>query len=278
MIAIQVLVKDGMSYHIGKPHGHVSHFVDHYMVAEGFPSFNVERLFPNNEVELFFNLGDTNQGKIFGDKESFQFKHTILSGLRSTFLEVHPGKYFYIAGIRFSLFGFFHIFQIPTVELIDENMPADDVLGSAVKTIREKIGDLTDPSLIIETLDDWIRKKIGSMSSVYAWSRVDQFLRNPEKRIREDLPAFMGYSYKHSANLISRMCGLQPKMVQRIYRLKNLFASPDVLTAERWSSISYEFGFADQSHFIKELKIFTGYTPSQLISILPKDFVLKSLR
>ena len=87
---MHILHKDGMIYHVSKPSGVLRYYVDSFMVAEGFPEFTTERLFPNNEIELFFNLGDLNQGKIFGSKPEFQFKRSVLSGLRSSFLEIHP--------------------------------------------------------------------------------------------------------------------------------------------------------------------------------------------
>ncbi|MCB0687756.1 MAG: hypothetical protein KDC53_14570 [Saprospiraceae bacterium] len=63
--------KEGMTYYISRPRPPVSYFVDHYMVARGYPEFTTERLFPNNEVELFFNLGDINKGKIFTRNKTF---------------------------------------------------------------------------------------------------------------------------------------------------------------------------------------------------------------
>lgn len=272
------LEKDGMAYYVFKPTQPISHFVDHYMVAEGYPTFIAERLFPNNEVELFFNLGSINSCKFYGGNANFEFKKTIISGLRSTFLEIFPGEYFHIAGMRFSLFGFYHLFQIPADCLMNENIPADEVLGKVLNELREQLGEQHSPIAMAQLMDAWVRRKVHAYQVARSWLRVDDFLKNPRMQIKKNLPELFGYTYKHSAHLIQKMCGLHPKLVQRIYRLNSLFSCHPEYTQYGWSALASEFGYTDQSHFIKELKLFTGYTPSELINAQPKDFLLKTLR
>lgn len=268
-----------MHYSVFRPAYPVDIFVDHFMVAKGYPTFSEERLFPNNEIELFFNLGDVNQGQLLADALNLTFTTSVISGLRSSFMRIFPGRFFYIAGIRFTLFGFYHLFQIPATEIQDRNYQAEDVLGREIDPLRQQLGDQNSDLALIRLLNDWIRKRIDrDFFSARAWKKIDLSLRTPEFLIKKSLPELLGYSHKHSVHLITKMCGLSPKMVHRIYRLKSVLQYPDLLTNTSWSNITYDFGFSDQSHLIREFKLFTGFTPNEFIESSPKDFTLKQLR
>ena len=273
------LNKDGINYIVFRPSYPMDVFVDHYMIAKGHPAYSEERLFPNNEVELFFNLGDANQGQLLADEPNLNFTTSVVSGLRSSFLRIFPGHLFHIGGIRFTLFGFYHLFHIPATKIQDRNFQADEVLGLEIKHLRQQLGDKTEALEQITLMNAWIRSKTESgFHSALAWKKIDHFLRKPQFLIKESLPEISGYSHKHSVHLITKMCGLPPKMVHRIYRLRNFFNYPNILTDHSWAQITYELGYSDQSHLIREFRLFTGFTPVELLKNIPKDFALKQLR
>lgn len=273
------LNKDGIEYLVFRPAHPMDVFVDHFMVARGIPTYSEERLFPNNEVELFFNLGDANLGQLLAVKPNLNFATSVLSGLRSSFLRIFPGHLFYIGGIRFTLFGFYHLFRIPATEIQDRNFQADDVLGWEINQLRQQLGEQTEGMEQIALMSDWIQRRANKgFHSAFAWKKIDHYLRKPHFLIKQSLPEISGYSHKHSVHLITKMCGLSPKMVHRIYRLRNIFSYPNLLPDHSWAQITYELGYSDQSHLIREFKFFTGFTPRELLENIPKDFALKQLR
>src|SRR5688572_5915904 len=93
--------KDGIDYTLLRPGFPINVFIDNFLVAKGVPLFLAEKIFPSNQVELFFNIGAINKGKSPEAKDAFDFSTTILSGLRTSYFEFKPGQYFYIAGMRF---------------------------------------------------------------------------------------------------------------------------------------------------------------------------------
>ena len=68
-MTLRILSKDNVTYWIGIPAYPVNLFVDYFMVCDGLPTFKEEYIFPNNNAEIFFNLGDVNYG-ITGEKNS----------------------------------------------------------------------------------------------------------------------------------------------------------------------------------------------------------------
>lgn len=80
----------------------------------------------------------------------------------------------------------------------------------------------------------------------------------------EDLERRAGYSPRQLQRLVDRYFGLPPQQLARKYRALRaaaLLASPDT-SAEQVAMI--ESAFYDQSHMIREIRLFVGRTPSRL--------------
>jgi AraC-like DNA-binding protein len=77
----------------------------------------------------------------------------------------------------------------------------------------------------------------------------------------ENVASRFGISARYMQQLFVQYTGLSPKLYSQINRFQN---SLQLVRAGNTSltSIAYECGYSDQSHFIKEFKAFTGYTPS----------------
>lgn len=268
-----------MDYFIHRPSYPVSIFIDHFLVARGFPLFTQERLFPNNRVELCVNLGSTNECRLSFSNIRYSFSSTILSGLRSSYLEIYPGPYFYIAGMRFSLFGFSQLLNIPANEIVNENFSASDVLGKEFNELREKLGEMDDVIQILNGLQQWVLKKAAHNPNINkVWLKIDQVLQCDTTLAKASFPELMGYSRKHTVYLFRQMTGLPPKLIQQIYRLNSVFNHLVHLQNYDWLSLTHASGYYDQSHFIKEFKRFTGFTPIEFIQQSPKDYILRQLR
>lgn len=273
------LFKDNVHYWILPPTFPVSLFVDHFLIVKGCPTFREERMFPNNHGELFFNLGDIPQGVMNHSLETYVFKEVVVSGLRNTFFTIRPGTHFSVAGIRFKLFGFYNLFKIPAYEFSNHNFHAIDVWGNELRRIREKLLESTCVEQIYKTLSAWIQSKINlsHLQEAKFWEILEKRLKTIQPPVQINLAELMGYSHKHTIELFKEKAGLPPKMIQKIFRfdsiLQILLTSPDI----DWAGFSYAAGYTDQSHFIKEFKEFTGFTPREFITNKPKDFYLRQV-
>src|SRR5215510_10622114 len=132
---LRELAKDGIHYWIGIPEFPVNLYVDYFMICHGLPEFDQEYIFPNNEAEIFFNMGDYNLGSGHDEKEVMKFSKTIISGLRSERLTVTPGGTFSLAGVRFNIFGFYQLFKIPANEFTDKNFDGSSVWNSEMSSM-----------------------------------------------------------------------------------------------------------------------------------------------
>jgi AraC-like DNA-binding protein len=61
-----------------------------------------------------------------------------------------------------------------------------------------------------------------------------------------------------------RAVGVPPHSYIRIARFRKAFRLIKANQFERLSDIAYDLSYVDQSHFIKDMKAFSGYTPTRL--------------
>jgi AraC-like DNA-binding protein len=89
-----------------------------------------------------------------------------------------------------------------------------------------------------------------------------RFSRNREARVG-DVAAESGLCRRRFIDLFAEEVGFTPKLYLRLLRfqavLQDVFGAPSI----DWSEIAYRHGYADQSHFNREFREFSGLTPSQ---------------
>jgi AraC-like DNA-binding protein len=62
-----------------------------------------------------------------------------------------------------------------------------------------------------------------------------------------------------------RAIGVSPHQYIRILRFREAMQLMKANQFDRLSDVAYDFNYVDQSHFIKDTKAFSGYTPKQLV-------------
>lgn len=61
--------------------------------------------------------------------------------------------------------------------------------------------------------------------------------------------------------------GATPKEFLRIVRMQRALFKVQQNPSISFAQLAYECGFSDQSHMIKEFKLFSGYTPTEYLSL-----------
>src|SRR5690349_22735825 len=127
-----------IDYTIATPLYPVNLFVDHYVYMKGESLRHGERLFPNNKMELFFNLGERVSGKS-PVHSAPDIVRTMVSGVRHSWFDFFPPSKFCMVGLRFTLFGFHQLFKIPAGHFTDNNFSAEDVWGAGIRVLHERL-------------------------------------------------------------------------------------------------------------------------------------------
>lgn len=75
----------------------------------------------------------------------------------------------------------------------------------------------------------------------------------------------LGVSHGHLDRAFVRVVGVTPRALARIIRLRRVLAAIDVFGEVGWTRLAADWGWFDQSHFIRDFKRHTGVTPSEYV-------------
>ena len=94
--------------------------------------------------------------------------------------------------------------------------------------------------------------------------------------LEESLREYLHLSERQLEKRFNQTVGISPQLYIRIKRVNEAFKLMDTGKYERLVDIAYELNFYDQSHFIRDIKAFSGLTPkgiSQRVDDFHHDLV-----
>lgn len=261
-------------YSIAIPAYPVNLIIDHFVFMNGNGKQISERLFPNNKTEIFFNLGDRVSGINHWDASTPEIKYNIISGVRHTYFDFYPPKNFKMAGLRFTLFGFGQLFKQPAYHFTDNNFSANDVFGKETEFLHERLYEAQNAGSVFLILNDWIYNRIFdcSLQEIIKWNKLGKMFHEQVVPVSAQIDKYMGYSHKHAIKLIKHYSGLKPKEIKHIYRFDKTLKEISVIQSQSWAGFADGNNYADQSHFIRDFKRYSGYTPMEYLTIKPREY------
>jgi AraC-like DNA-binding protein len=79
-----------------------------------------------------------------------------------------------------------------------------------------------------------------------------------------ELARHLGVSDRHLRRVMVDETGIAPRHFARIQRFHALLRASDLIAHPSWAALAACYGYADQSHLIREVHALTGVTPSRL--------------
>lgn len=255
-----------MKYSEFLPSEHLRPFIKCYFFFESDPETEFEdTVFPGGHMEIIFNLGQAIWQSASND-EFFITPQVELWGQLTTPLKVRTKGRNGMLGIRFHAHAASLILKEDVLAFNNRISNLEDVLGNPVKELHAKLLEAAAILTRILLLEEFLVARLlinrNSSNACLMLNRiVSEMSVNNFSEPVEVLAARYAVSPRYLQKLFLRYTGLTPKLYSQINRfqlsLKQLSHHSTSLT-----SVAYECGYFDQSHFIREFKTFTGLTPS----------------
>ena len=164
-------------------------------------------------------------------------------------------------GVRLKPRIFYLLFNIEADKVMDRQVPISEI---EKEDNLLKIFLLKDTNKRINTLKKYLLEKLKNISKKDFINLVDELYESPKQQTVIDIARKLGYNQRHLFRLFKVNYGLSPKVLLNILRLHLCLT---LLLEENMdlTSIATLCGFYDQSHFIKEIKKYTGISPLKLL-------------
>jgi len=172
-------------------------------------------------------------------------------------------------GIELTPKGLYHLFKLSMHEITNQMVSFEEVFGPPGARLQNRVGDAEDPKAKIALLQTALTHLLQQNEKEYALlDHTLDLLAGTHGMMRvQELAAHLGYTKRYLDRLFQEHVGVSPKSLASILRFQEVYQgwmqhqSPPFFR-DQWPAYYY-----DQSHFIKEFKRFTGFTPQQYTAI-----------
>lgn len=221
-------------------------------------------IYPSGYPELVISYGDT---VTFEDSADFLLKaeRGYLGGQISRPVHYRCSGSFKSLSIIFRPWGFYGLTGIPQGEFKEKRTDLEQILGRKMERCIEAICTAPGTEAKARAADSFfvrcfyaseIDERIVRL--IHAANMIE---RSFGRLDLSDLADALNINIKTMERYFKNLAGITPKVFSRIVRFNkalNLLNSASMPPGD----IAYSLGYFDQSHFINEIKQFTGRTPS----------------
>lgn len=166
----------------------------------------------------------------------------------------------FVVGDVYSLLG------IPAAELTGAIIDMEDIWPQRTRYLIECIeqcSSMEQRSCVLDSFfrQNWQRTSVGHplVQTVLTDLHID-----PAASV-DGIARHHRVSRRHLSRLFAQHVGLSPKTMGRLYRLRHIKSFLQQAPDTKLDALSYQLGYYDQAHFIKEFKNYFGASPASYL-------------
>jgi len=238
-------------------------YIKYFVISES-ENEQTYRVLPDTSLVI----GVQYRGKLsqlFNDRENMLSTFGI-TGLQDTYRLFKNSANTGTVLIYFKETGAAAFFTQPVNELFSQSISLDNFFSaSLLEQIQEQLSEAYTDKQRIQVIELFLTAQLKVITEDLLVAAAVSLIRQSKGIIRiKDLAAQLNTSQSPLEKRFRKIVGASPKKFASIVRLQSLingFNGRRNLTEK-----SYENGYYDQAHFIKDFKAFTGETPEKFFS------------
>lgn len=200
----------------------------------------VQRIVPDGRPELIVNLGVPFES--FRDGAWQRQPRAFVAGQLTGPLLVRPNGPASLLAARFQPCGASRVFAAPMEEIVDDILPVDLHADT------------------IEALEDLLLSRLRPADAIVE-DAVRRLTDGPPEL--SGLAAALSLSPRQLERRFKRQVGIGPKLFCRVQRFQRVFH--EIESGGNWVQAALACGYYDQAHLVRDMRQFSGETPSALL-------------
>ena len=240
----------------------VAAYVDRVLVIEKseLTTSFILPLYPNGVPTILYKSAP---GKIGQQKCS----HLTLFGQtvspESLFLE----EDFVLIAYFFKPFSLISLFGLQAIEITDNPIDLTLLFTDRTRILEDRLLDSEDVNTMLQLLNDFIfelvsKERVTNESIRYASLQI---AKHPSKEVLFEVQKELHLTERTFQRMFEKNIGIAPNLYRRICQFNTAFNLLNERRGGKLTDIAFENGYADQSHFIRSFKEFTGITPGDYL-------------
>ena len=238
------------------------------------PDHSKERVIPTGHISLIFELDDFTRYTYDNDtlESNATYTKVWLSGQHEDFITISAHEKSEMLVVQFKSHGGHPFIHLPLIELNNKIRSGEVIFGNQILKLHEQLVQLNASTEKLAHVDSWLHSIYNE--ALVCPSEIVSVVAKIQEATNQNLASATidyPFSSKHLIDQFKKYIGITPKRYHRIIRFNAILQKVNDKRPISWSEIAYQCGFADQSHFIKEFKRFSGYNPSEFIADQHQD-------
>lgn len=243
-------------------------YINHFWYTDTHTVYAREKILPSPTIDLMINFGEAFQVYTADGQPATPCTESWWVGLQSHYQIVEFPTHPHVLSVSFKPGGAYPFLQMPLSELQNQVVTFETLWGRLAAEIRERLLDVPTAEGRIGLLEQLLLARLRDVPT--AWEAmqfgVGRMVREQGVISIRALSDEMGMSQKHLITQFNRLIGVSPKLFARIARFQHLMRTIDPVQSVDWAGLAYQLGYHDQSHFNKDLKAFTGLSPTDYLA------------
>jgi AraC-like DNA-binding protein len=242
------------------PSPQATHWIECYWIVENSdPTPVPQKIIPDGFPEIIFHFADPYRINL---QDSWMVQgQSLLAGQITKYFFLENSGRASIFGIKLKPTALTHLFGIQMDLYNDDVANLNTVSCSELMDLEEEVRKQVDHESRVAICDNFFGK-FSPSSKIKVDEAVAMIMEAHGAVTVKEISELLGITERQLERLFKKYVGLSPKLYSRIIRLAEIFQLYEK-GDQSWASLAYSGGFADQSHFIRNFKAFTGEDPSQ---------------
>ncbi len=246
------------------------HIASILYLKDFIPDHTIERIVPTGHVFVIFEFDHI--PRYTYDNETLKplktFSKVWVSGTHRNFLSISAHPHSEMLVVQFKPTGAFPFIHLPVQELRDKVVAAEEIFGKEILAVRDELLQAQSPQAKFELAATWLTNRFDSKKEAPAYLLA--FTERLQKEAVPNLNTIIDSYPATQKQLIAhfkKYVGLTPKYYLRILRFNEILKKIHQKEKVPWTEIAYSCDYSDQSHFIKEFFLFSGFNPQEFIKM-----------
>ncbi|HCR90852.1 MAG TPA: hypothetical protein DIW50_10430 [Prolixibacteraceae bacterium] len=187
-----------------------------------------------------------------------------------------------VIAVVFHSYGACNFFRFPLCELQNQSIHLADVFSGEIKLVEEQVCECRDLNSRIAVIERFLIKKLSPVKEhdFLLIKRGTELIRQSRGQVQaRKLAGELLVTPKNLERKFASLVGQSPKQFSRVIRFWEVMTGLTLKQSHYLTEYAYNNGYFDQSHFIREFKSYSGYTPGEYVAegICRADWVTEEI-
>ena len=252
----------------------LAEFVSSLWTLSDSPQHPRERIVPSGTIELVIDL-TSDEFRIYdplGLDAPARFSGAIVSGAYSRCFVIDTRQHASIIGVHFKPGGAFPFLGVSAAELADSHVDLRALWGRSADELRERLCLASAPGDRFRILERALTAHLFRplvyhpkvALALRAFGRAEMGRGEIEPSVGE-IARCAGLSHRRFVEVFTTAVGMTPKLFSRVRRFQRAVALLRRAAHPSWPQLALACGYFDQSHFIRDFRVFSGLSPTDYV-------------